>query len=286
MTLVITVKVGSSVRINPFSFVPKTEKNMVIAWFSCGITSAVACKIALNKYDDVRIIYIETGSAHSDNERFIGDCERWFGKKIERRRSEKYNSVEDVLRDRKYINGVHGAPCTLKLKKEVRFKIEDELKTWDAQVFGFDFCEREINRAIRFNQQYPSAKAIFPLIERRITKEDALGILGRVGIKIPKMYTLGYSNNNCIGCVKGGIGYWNKIRRDFPDVFRRMSKLEREIGHSCLHDKGGAIFLDELNPTAGKNDELQPSCSLFCDVDFADIIDPRTNMIIEGTFKL
>lgn len=31
------------------------------------------------------------------------------------------------------------------------------------------------------------------------------------------MYDLGYANNNCIGCVKGGIGYWNKIRIDFPE---------------------------------------------------------------------
>lgn len=40
---------------------------MIIAWFSCGVTSAVACKIALNLYDDVQIYYIETGSGHPDN---------------------------------------------------------------------------------------------------------------------------------------------------------------------------------------------------------------------------
>lgn len=57
---------------------------MVIAWFSCGATSAVACKIALTLYSDVRIVYIETHSGHPDNERFIRDCERWYGRKIER----------------------------------------------------------------------------------------------------------------------------------------------------------------------------------------------------------
>ena len=35
----------------------------------------------------------------------------------------------------------------------------------------------------------------------------------------PLMYDLGYPNNNCIGCVKGGMGYWNHIRKDFPEVF-------------------------------------------------------------------
>ena len=70
---------------------------MVIAWFSCGATSAVACKIALTMYTDVRIVYIETGSGHPDNERFIQDCERWYGRRIERIRSEKYRNVDDVL---------------------------------------------------------------------------------------------------------------------------------------------------------------------------------------------
>ena len=32
------------------------------------------------------------------------------------------------------------------------------------------------------------------------------------------MYDLGYPNNNCIGCIKGGMGYWNRIRKDFPDI--------------------------------------------------------------------
>ena len=75
------------------------------------------------------------------------------------------------------------------------------------------------------------------------------------------MYDLGYRNNNCIGCVKGGMGYWNKIRIDFPEVFERMAKLEREIGHSCIN----GIFLDELEPGRGRmEDEIIPDCSVMC----------------------
>lgn len=75
------------------------------------------------------------------------------------------------------------------------------------------------------------------------------------------MYDLGYRNNNCIGCVKGGMGYWNKIRIDFPEVFERMAKLEREIGHSCIN----GIFLDELELGRGRmEDEIIPDCSVMC----------------------
>lgn len=60
---------------------------------------------------------------------------------------------------------------------------------------------------------------------------------------------------------QGGRGYWNKIRRDFPEVFERRAKQEREIGHSCI--KG--VFLDELDPTSGcMETEIMPACSFDC----------------------
>ena len=75
------------------------------------------------------------------------------------------------------------------------------------------------------------------------------------------MYDLGYRNNNCIGCVKGGMGYWNKIRIDFPEVFKQRAEEERKVGHTCI--KG--IYLDELPPDAGRiEDEVMEDCSIMC----------------------
>ena len=95
-----------------------------------------------------------------------------------------------------------------------------------------------------------------------LTKEDAHGLLEKLGIRRPAMYDLGYSNNNCIGCVKGGMGYWNKIRKDFPEVFERRAKLERDIGATCI--KG--IYLDELEEDRGSTKEILPECSLMCEL--------------------
>ena len=260
---------------------------MVIAWFSCGATSAVACKIALSLYKNVRIVYIETHSGHPDNERFIKDCERWYGQPVERICSAKFRNVEDVLIRKAYINGPHGAACTLLLKKNVRYQFEDSIKEWDGQVFGFDYCEREINRAIRFRQQNPKTKPLFPLIERTISKQDALGMLMKSGIELPAMYRLGYNNNNCIGCVKGGIGYWNKIRHDFPDKFQRMAKIERLVGATCLKDKDGRIWLDELDPNRGDTmTTLIPDCSLFCAIEFENIHDRQTDAVMQGKMSI
>ena len=75
------------------------------------------------------------------------------------------------------------------------------------------------------------------------------------------MYDLGYPNNNCVGCVKGGMGYWNKIRKDFPDVFNNRARLEREIGATCIKN----IYLDELDPNRGNGLKIiVPDCGMFC----------------------
>jgi hypothetical protein len=59
------------------------------------------------------------------------------------------------------------------------------------------------------------------------------------------------------------MGYWNKIRVDFPDVFNARAKQEREIGHTCL--KG--IYLDELDPMAGKiENEIMEECNIMCQI--------------------
>ncbi len=80
-------------------------KNIVIGWWSAGITSAVACKIALEVFDNVRLVYADTGSAHADNIRFKSECEQWYGQKIETHKNPKYKDHFDVIYKERYING-------------------------------------------------------------------------------------------------------------------------------------------------------------------------------------
>ncbi len=235
---------------------------MKLLWFSAGATSAVACKIAINRYgkENVRVLYFKIDSAHPDNERFIKECEEWFGVPIEQLQG-KYKDQYHVIAKTKYVNGHQGARCTGELKRNIRLKFEKE-NEFDGQVFGFEFTEHEIERSQRIPEY---TKPIFPLIENRISKENCLQLIKDAGIELPEMYKLGYPNNNCIGCVKGGAGYWNKIRIDFPNYFNKMAKLEREVGRSCLKDGDGRIFLDELEEDAGRELKIiVPECGFFC----------------------
>ena len=61
-----------------------SKNKPVIAWWSGGVTSAVACKIAIYLYgaDNVELIFIDTFNEDDDTYRFKEDCERWYGKYI------------------------------------------------------------------------------------------------------------------------------------------------------------------------------------------------------------
>jgi hypothetical protein len=229
---------------------------MVVSWFSAGVSSAVATKLVINEVD--KIIYTHIDDQHPDTMRFVKDCEKWFGKEIEILQS-PYGTVENAMRAACYVNGVHGAPCTRLLKRRVRQEWEMD-KSDLSYIWGFDYNEKE--RSLRINETMPQQEHIFPLIDKGISKDDAHRILSASGIKRPEMYDMGYHNNNCIGCVKGGMGYWNKIRVDFPDVFQMRAETERLIGGTCI--KG--IYLDELSPDAGrKQDFIFDDCGVLCD---------------------
>jgi hypothetical protein len=229
---------------------------MRVCWFSAGVSSFVAA--LLSKPDE--IIYIDIDDQHPDSMRFVHDCESALGKEIKILRSQ-YGSVENAVRAFGFIASPYGAKCTDVLKKRVRKEWESQQTEPITHIWGMDCAER--NRAEQIRNAMPNVGHEFPLIEKMLTKADAHGICAMQGVKRPAMYDLGYSNNNCIGCVKGGMGYWNKIRIDFPEVFQGRARLERDVGHSCIN----GVFLDELDPNAGRmSDEILPECGIFCEI--------------------
>lgn len=233
---------------------------MKVSWISAGVSSFIATYLAK---DVDRIIYIDIDDHHPDSMRFIKDCEKVLNKKIEILKS-PLCSVENACKMGGTIRIARTgyAPCTNMLKKRVRKEWEqnhcDEPLTY---VWGMDIDEK--HRADRIVETMSNFYHEFPLIDHQLTKQDAHAICNQLGVKRPVMYDLGYNNNNCIGCVKGGMGYWNKIRVDFPDVFEERAKLERLLNSRCLKE----CFLDELEPGRGRmSDEIMEDCGIFCEM--------------------
>ena len=183
----------------------------VLAWFSCGAASAVAAKMAIEKHGDaVDVLYCDTmADEHPDQQRFFDDAQEWLGVPIIRLKTEGYDSVDDV------------------------------------HVFGL--TADEPGRIARFEQANHDMKLEWPLQDHNYTKAKCLARLVQEKIELPAMYSLGFRNNNCLGCVKSTSGfYWNAIRRNFPATFQKRCEQSRELGVRLVRYKNERIFLDEL----------------------------------------
>jgi hypothetical protein len=235
----------------------------ILVHFSCGAASAVAAKIACEAYAKTRVVevinYDLSKDEHPDSQRFLREVENWIGQPVIRLGHHKYKTVEEVWRGEKFIVSAFGASCTRVLKREVG---DAYSRPDDIHVFGYPFDEGD--RISGMIERHPEMEFLWVLAAGRITKEDCYKIISAAGIKLPTMYLLGYEHNNCIGCCKGGKGYWNKIKLDFPEIFAARAKVQRDLGVE-FRSGGKGFWLDELKPGEGNHQKDQPlECGLMC----------------------
>lgn len=241
----------------------------IAVWFSCGAASAIAAKKTIEKYSEIatiRVINNPIKEEHEDNQRFLRDVQEWLGVTIEFATNTKYPSCScvDVWNKRQFMSGPQGAPCTMELKKEARRQWEASNRA-DWIVLGFTLEER------RRSDSFIKAERknlLTVLIDEGITKPRCFQLLSEAGIQLPEIYTLGYPNANCIGCVKASSPtYWNHVRRVHPNEFDDRAKQSRAIGARLVRVDGERIFLDELDEKARGEPmgAMNFECGLFCE---------------------
>lgn len=205
----------------------------IICWYSRGEASRQAAKIAIeeNRASDnqmeVLVVRIHIDDEYNGDTEYDQESELYFGQKIVVIRDEKYGaSVDEVIRKTRYMSGVRGARCTAELKKAVRRQFQNDD---DIHVFGMTV--EEAHRIDNILDAEPELDIWPVLIDAGLTKNDCFMLANIANLRPAYMYQLGYRNNNCVGCLKAtGAGYWNKIRRDFPEVFAKRAEQERLLG--------------------------------------------------------
>lgn len=257
----------------------------IICWWSGGVTSAVACRLATMMYSKCRVVFIDTMNEDIDTYRFNKHCENVWGITIERIYNPDYplSPVQSVWRKYNSLNNATGAICSSELKRTTRERFQKE-NAFTHQVFGFDINEGKRMKAMKKN--YPECKAVFPLAFYGMSKEDCIGFLNNEGIDIPSAYKLGFQNNNCLktGCVQGGVGYWQKMKEEFPEKFLAMADMEHELTNikrqpvTMLKDQskhGGLVFLlphpsypdiKDISMMKGRPPKPLTDCNGFCGI--------------------
>jgi len=252
-----------------------SDTNRVICWFSCGAASAVAAKLAIQKYgrDKVEVVCCDTRpSEHPDNYRFSTQVESWLGKGIRYISNDKFGTVDDVFEKMRYMSGIGGARCTTELKKKPRFAFA---QADDVHVFGF--TADETKRIREFKSRNPELILSWVLLDAGIGKQECYQIIKDAGIELPEMYKLGFDNNNCPGCVKASSPwYWDLVRHCFPEVFKRRCEQSDKLGVKLLEIKGVRVPLSQLphGPFKKHGRKENLSCGPECGVALDPMDDP------------
>lgn len=240
-----------------------------LAWFSSGAASAVMCKLELGT-PGLEIVNCDLGSSEDeDNERFLHDCEKWFGRPITRIKSDEYANIDDVFERRKYLSGIAGAPCTtaMKVLPRLLFQRDD-----DSHLFGYTADPNDVRRAEAFRERSEGWEIRFPLIERGLTKAACFALLEDAGLKRPRIYDMGYPNGNCPGCVKAtSPDYWALVRLRHPEVFARRAEQSRRFGARLARLNGERVFIDEIPADWPILNPQVAACDFLCAIAQQDI---------------
>lgn len=243
----------------------------IVVWFSNGAASAVAAWETIRRYGavcDVRIVNNPIIEEDEDNLRFQTDVSRWLGQPIILHGNPEYpsNSAVDIWEKRKAMVFPKGAPCTVHGKKEARQDYEQNNRV-DWHVFGFTADERDRHERFIMTER----ENVLPvLIDANYTKDDCASLLHFFRIALPRIYSLGFPNANCIGCVKAtSPTYWNLVRRVFPEIFAARAEQSRRLGVRLVRYKGERIFLDELPADAVGRPlkTMRIECGIVCEED-------------------
>lgn len=218
-----------------------------ILQYSGGAASAVAGIFAMEEFgkDNVTWLFADTLIEDDDLYRFNADVERVLGVRVTR--ISEGRTPWEVFFSERMLGNSRADPCSRILKREIL----DDWRLANSTSADVVFLGMDANEAHRLaGVQNRLAPWIVrsPLIERRLFKEDVLGILRSRGIKPSRAYEQGMSHDNCGGfCVKAGHGHYVNLLEQRPEVYSiheaKEEAFRRFTGKdvSILRDRTGGV---------------------------------------------
>ncbi|MDE0562210.1 phosphoadenosine phosphosulfate reductase domain-containing protein [Exiguobacterium sp. B2(2022)] len=236
------------------------RKPVHVAMFSGGASSAYVAYHIVQKYgkENSILFFTDTLWEDMDNYRFMEEVADYIGLDITT--SIDGRTPEEVFFDMRFLGNSRMAKCSEELKVRQTMIFLEELRDIHnlEPILYFGIGPHEQHRAINLQNFYEHnpiepIETRFPMIE--IFKEDMDAktiIQNEWGIKLPRMYDLGFSHANCGGrCVRGGLGHYALLYKVWPDQYAEQEAMEERFREkfqkdvSILKRNGGPFTLRE-----------------------------------------
>ncbi|MHC4463612.1 MAG: phosphoadenosine phosphosulfate reductase domain-containing protein [Planctomycetota bacterium] len=208
-----------------------------VVGFSGGAASAVCAKIVLDTYGSATLLFHDTKTEPSDNDRFRDDVAKFLGLPITN--DSDGRDIWQVFKDEGYLGNGRNTPCSRILKQERSLAY---LKAHQPATLYLGFTVEEWRRAQRTYARYHrhGIRVAFPLIEQKIGKADCLHRITTCwGLRLPDMYQH-FGHANCMPCVKGGLAYWGLVYLYERPAWERAVQAEKEFGKT-IFTKAGSL---------------------------------------------
>lgn len=202
-----------------------------IVMFSGGIGSWAAAKRVVAKHgkDDVTLLFSDTLIEDEDLYRFLNEASADIGIPITRIADGR--TPWQVFEDERFIGNSRVDPCSKILKRQL---IDDwrnaNCDPADTVCYvGIDWTEshrleRLLPRVAPWKYEAPLCAPPYKL------KMELLEELDAVGIKPPRLYSMGFAHNNCGGfCIKAGQRQFKLLLENFPERYAEHEANEARV---------------------------------------------------------
>jgi hypothetical protein len=217
--------------------------------FSGGIGSWAAAKRVAEQHgvENLTLLFTDTRMEDEDLYRFIEEAAVNVGaplvKVVEGR------TPWQVFFDVKFLGNSRVDPCSRILKRQMAEAwLEEHCNPRSTIIYvGIDWSEE--HRFTRLRDRWATKGWTYeaPLTEAPyLSKTKMLKALLDQGIKLPRLYDMGFAHNNCGGfCIKAGHGHFAVLLKAMPERYAFHETKERELREtlgkniSILSDRAG-----------------------------------------------
>lgn len=215
--------------------------------FSGGICSFWAAHRVIQKHgkDDVTLLFADTLTEDWDLYRFLDDAGSALGVPVTR--VAEGRSVWELFDQKGMLGNSRFPVCSVMLKREVLDKWRNaNCNPAETVVYvGIDWTET--HRVAPTRAALPEWQVEFPMMDEPLwDKCKMLDELRRLGIKVPRLYDLGFPHNNCGGfCVKAGHAHFAHLLKTLPERYAHHEAKEEAVrrstgkDYSILNDRRG-----------------------------------------------
>lgn len=210
-----------------------------IVLFSGGVSSYLTAKRVKEKYgtDNLILLFTDTLIEDRDLYRFLYEAKDKIGGEFVHWK-EGHTPWELFFKHHMIANSrVDICSKTLKRDQTRIFLKERFIFTWQYVLYlGLSWEEQD--RIDKVKKNWKPSITEFPLADPPyLFKDDMFKEVETDGLKVPYLYELGFSHNNCGGfCVKAGVGHFKLLLEKLPDVYAEHEQKEQDFRRKFKKD--------------------------------------------------